>query len=71
MAKLRKELNSSLPTGHFHIAQLHNEGELDEEKALELYNIVKQAFKEGIKGLNNYYEEIFYFIMLILYTIML
>ncbi|WP_454989799.1 PAAR-like protein [Capnocytophaga sputigena] len=51
VAKLRKELNSSLPTGHFHIAQLHNEGELDEEKALELYNIVKQAFKEGIKGI--------------------
>ena len=52
VAKLRKELRPSLPTGHFHIAMLQNAGEdFSVSKTQTLLNIVKNAVTNGITGI--------------------
>ncbi len=52
VAKLRKENNPNLATGHFHISKLQTSGDVfDNTKTLSLKRIVEDAIKKAISGL--------------------
>jgi pyrrolidone-carboxylate peptidase len=51
VAKIRKELKPTLPTGHFHISKIQLRGDLNSQEALKLLNIVKKGIEEGFKGI--------------------
>lgn len=54
VAKLRKDSNPMLPTGHFHISKIQNPSakeDLKPNEILDVLNTVKKGIKEGVKGL--------------------
>ncbi|MCD8418425.1 hypothetical protein G1K66_12130 [Tenacibaculum finnmarkense] len=52
VAKLRKDNKPALPTGHFHISKIQENGEdLNLNEIKELLSVVKQAILEGIKAI--------------------
>lgn len=52
VAKLRKDNKPTLPTGHFHISKIQENGEdLNHNEIKELLSVVKQAIVEGIKAI--------------------
>lgn len=54
VAKLRKDSNPMLPTGHFHINKIQNPAakeDLNPNEILDVLNTVKKGIKEGVKGL--------------------
>nr|WP_315239268.1 hypothetical protein [uncultured Flavobacterium sp.] len=54
VAKLRKDNNPMLPTGHFHISKIQNPAakeDLNPNEILDVLNTVKEGIKEGVKGL--------------------
>ena len=54
VAKLRKDSNPMLPTGHFHINKIQNPAakeDLNPNEILDVLNTVKKGIEEGVKGL--------------------
>lgn len=52
VAKLREAINSSLPTGHFHISKIQiGNNDFDASATQNLVNIVKNAFNNAVTGL--------------------